>query len=73
MLINNAGLLAYNDFDSVTAEEMMSCFQVNAIGPLIVAQQLHRRGLIGGRRPTLIGNVTSKVLDSLPLIEPYTK
>lgn len=61
VLINNAGVLQYSDFDSVRAEELLSCFQANAIGPLIVAQQLHRRGLIGGGRPTLIGNVTSKV------------
>lgn len=64
MLINNAGVLRYSDFDSVTAEDLLSCFRVNAIGPLILAQQLHRRGLIGSGRPMLIGNVTSKVPSS---------
>ena len=61
MLINNAGVLVYTSFDSVTAEDLLHCFTVNAVGPLLVAQQLHRRGLIGGRGgATLIGNVTSK-------------
>ena len=62
VLLNNAGVLIYTDFDSVTAEDLLHCFTVNAVGPLLVSQQLHRRGLIGGRGgPTLIGNVTSKV------------
>lgn len=64
VLINNAGVLIYTSFDSVTAEELMACFSVNAIGPLIVAQQLHKQGLIGGREASLIGNVTSKVTSS---------
>jgi len=62
VLINNAGVLVYTDFDGVTAEDLLRCFTVNAVGPLLVAQQLHRRGLIGGRGgATLVGNVTSKV------------
>ena len=65
MLINNAGVLVYTDFDGVTAEDLLRCFTVNAVGPLLVAQQLHRRGLIGGGGgATLIGNVTSKVSTS---------
>ena len=60
VLINNAGVLQYSNFDSVTPEDLLTCFRINAMGPLLVAQQLHKRGLIGGKRPTLIGNVTSK-------------
>ncbi len=71
VLINNAGVLVYTDFDGVTAEDLLRCFTVNAVGPLLVAQQLHRRGLIGGRGgATLVGNVTSKVKLKLKLERP---
>ena len=40
MLINNAGVLVYTDFDGVTADDLLRCFAVNAVGPLLVAQQV---------------------------------
>jgi len=61
VVINNAGILIYSDLDSVTAEDMMKCFEVNTVGPLLVAQALVRHGLIGSCGDSIIGNVTSKV------------
>lgn len=50
------------DLGSVTPEDMLSVFQVNCVGPLLVVQQLQKAGLIGGfGGKTLVANVTSKV------------
>ena len=63
LLINNAGI--YGDrinLDTITSDGMLQVFQTNAIGPLLIVQQLRKRGLLGGSTtPTLIANVTSKV------------
>lgn len=56
------GILIYSEFESVSAEDMTRCFQVNTLGPLLVSQALLREGLIGRRgSKAIIGNVTSKV------------
>jgi NAD(P)-dependent dehydrogenase (short-subunit alcohol dehydrogenase family) len=46
-------------FDTVTAEDMIQTFTTNAIGPLLVVQQLCRHGFIPPG--SLVANVTSKV------------
>lgn len=55
-----AGILIYSDFQSVSAEDMLDCFRVNTLGPLLTSQALLNAGLLGGSRPSVIGNVTSK-------------
>jgi NAD(P)-dependent dehydrogenase (short-subunit alcohol dehydrogenase family) len=60
VLINNAGCLAISDFSSVTAQELMDGYTTNSIGPLLVSQQLVKRGLLGGERGSLIANITSE-------------
>ena len=47
------------NFDTVTAEDMIQTFTTNAIGPLLVVQQLCRHNLIPPG--SLVANVTSKV------------
>lgn len=50
------------DVRSVTAEDMLSVYSVNCVGPLLVVQGLLNAGLIGGLGgKTLIANVSSKV------------
>ncbi|PSC75715.1 NADH-dependent fumarate reductase [Micractinium conductrix] len=62
LLINNAGVYSRRvGFSDVTHDDMLAAFTTNAIGPLMVVQQLHKRGVLGGARPTLVANVTSKV------------
>jgi NAD(P)-dependent dehydrogenase (short-subunit alcohol dehydrogenase family) len=61
VLINNAGILIYSDLQSVSANDMLDCFRVNAMGPLLTSQALLNAGLLGGDRRSIIGNVTSKV------------
>lgn len=62
LLVNNAGVVdGWKDLDEVTEADMLQCFKVNALGPLLVTQQLHRRGLLGGRGGTsVVANMTSK-------------
>ncbi|XP_053377696.1 C-factor-like [Mercenaria mercenaria] len=38
LLINNSGIASDQDIEDVTREEMMRCYEVNAIGPLMMAQ-----------------------------------
>ena len=62
MLINNAGIYGPKvHLDDITATDMMNVFAVNAVGPLMVVQQLRKQGVMGGSSPTLVANVTSKV------------
>lgn len=62
MLINNAGIYGPKvPLDDITATDMMNVFAVNAVGPLMVVQQLRKQGVMGGSSPTLVANVTSKV------------
>jgi hypothetical protein len=55
------GILIYSDLQSVSAEDMLECFRVNAMGPLLTSQALLNAGLLGGGRRSIVGNVTSKV------------
>lgn len=66
VVINNAGVYGPKGLtlDSVKSEDMAFTFQTNAIGPLLVVQQLLRHKLIG-KPGSIIGNVTSKVTCSL--------
>lgn len=62
LVINNAGIYGERvTFDDVDAEVMMEVYKVNTIGPLLVSQQLRKQGLLGGKKQTIIANVTSKV------------
>lgn len=54
-------MLIYSDFESVSAEDMTTCFKVNTLGPLLTSQALLNAGLLGGSSPSIVGNVTSKV------------
>ena len=61
-VINNAGVYGRRvGLKDVRAEDMVGDFTVNSIGPLLVVQQLHKAGLLGGRAPSLVANVTSKM------------
>ena len=64
VVINNAGIYGdrFNiDLDSITAETMLKVYTTNTIGPLLVVQQLRKQGLLGGDKPSLIANLSSKV------------
>ena len=61
LLINNAGVLVSTGLGGVDADELMSLFQINAIGPLIVTQQLYKQGLLGKPGKTIVANMTSKM------------
>lgn len=51
--------------DVVTKDLMVDVFTTNAIGPLLVVQQLRKHGLL--KRPALVANVTSKVISKFNL------
>jgi NAD(P)-dependent dehydrogenase (short-subunit alcohol dehydrogenase family) len=40
LLINNSGLIGRQGVEDVTREDMLKCYEVNAIGPLMMAQVL---------------------------------
>ena len=73
VVINNAGTTGTDGYSKwelqdMTADEMMHVYRINTIGPMLVTQQLVKRGLVGsvaGSPPegpvSLVGNVTSKV------------
>ncbi|KAI3436581.1 hypothetical protein D9Q98_005997 [Chlorella vulgaris] len=64
LVVNNAGIMTgLQGVKDVKAEDMLENFQVNAIGPLLVTQQLHKQGLLGSRSggDTLVANMTSKM------------
>lgn len=61
LVVNNAGVLTPSPYHSVTAEDMIHDYTTNTIGPLLVSQQLVKRGLLGGKKGSVIANVTSKV------------
>lgn len=64
VVVNNAGTNGGSwgiTLETLTAEHLMNVFNVNAIGPLLVVQQLRRRGLLGGKAPTTVANITSKM------------
>ena len=47
------------DLTSIDAERMLDCFKTNAIGPVLVVQQLLEHGLLG--KGSTVANLTSKV------------
>jgi hypothetical protein len=50
------------DIRSVTSDDMLSVYQVNCIGPLLVVQGLLNAGLMGGLGgKSTVANVSSKV------------
>ncbi|PRW55919.1 hypothetical protein C2E21_5144 [Chlorella sorokiniana] len=63
LLVNNAGVTdGWKELGEVTAQDMLDCFTANCIGPLLVTQQLHKQGLLGGRAgSSLVANMTSKM------------
>ena len=73
VVINNAGTTGTDGYSKwelqdMTADEMMHVFRVNTVGPMLVTQQLVKRGLVGSVAGSpsegpvsLVGNVTSKV------------
>lgn len=55
-----------HDISSVSAEDMLSVYNVNCVGPFLVVQQLMKAGHIGGfGGKTLVANVSSKVSATL--------
>jgi NAD(P)-dependent dehydrogenase (short-subunit alcohol dehydrogenase family) len=66
VVINNAGVLERGGIDDVTADSMLHCYQVNALGPIFVTQALLRHKLL--KPGSLIANITSLVLPR-PLFE----
>lgn len=62
VLINNAGIYGKRaSFEEMDAETMMDVYRINCIGPLMVSQHLFKHQLLGGKTPSIIANVTSKV------------
>ena len=73
VVINNAGTTGTDGYSKwelqdMTADEMMHVYRVNTVGPMLVTQQLVKRGLVGSVAGSpsegpvsLVGNVTSKV------------
>lgn len=53
------------DLTSIDAEKMLHCFKTNAIGPVLIVQQLLENGLLG--QGSTIANLTSKVCPSFPI------
>jgi len=51
-----------HNVSDISAEDMLSVYKVNCVGPLLVVQQLMKAGHIGGfGGKTLVANVSSKV------------
>ena len=61
VLINNAGVMRRSTLDDVNTEAMMTAFNINAVGPLLVTQQVLKSGKLGGDTHTIVANVTSKM------------
>ena len=59
LVITNAGVADWASLQSVTQETMVELFTTNTVGPLLVAQQLEKRGLLG--KGSTIANMTSKM------------
>jgi NAD(P)-dependent dehydrogenase (short-subunit alcohol dehydrogenase family) len=61
VVINNAGILGEpQSFDELTGEDLISVFQTNTVGPVLLTQQLKLQGLIG-EQETLVINVSSLI------------
>ena len=62
VVINNAGVYGSSrTLQTASADDMLFTFKANAVGPLLVVQQLLKHQLIG-KPGTIIANVTSKVV-----------
>ena len=62
LLINNAGIYGKRvGLKEMDIDTMLEVFTTNACGPFLVAQQLHKRSLLGGSKHTLIANISSKM------------
>jgi NAD(P)-dependent dehydrogenase (short-subunit alcohol dehydrogenase family) len=62
LLICSAGVYGLRvDLGAVAQADMLETFRVNAAGPILVAQALRRAGALGGARPSLGANLSSKV------------
>ena len=59
LVITNAGIAEWSSLQSVTAETMIRLFATNTVGPLLVAQQLEKQGILG--KGSTLGNMTSKM------------
>jgi len=61
VVLNNAGIYGpgRQSLDTVDKDLLLEVFTTNAVGPLLVVQQLRKSGLLN--RPALVANVTSKV------------
>ncbi|KIZ07283.1 short-chain dehydrogenase/reductase SDR [Monoraphidium neglectum] len=61
VVINNAGVYGprSQQLDSMTRDIVLDVFTTNALGPLLVVQQLRRQRVL--KRPALVANVTSKM------------
>lgn len=65
MLINCAGVFGSRaPFAELRAQDFISNFTTNAVGPFMVTQQLHRVGLLGKTAPSLVVHI-STVMASL--------
>jgi NAD(P)-dependent dehydrogenase (short-subunit alcohol dehydrogenase family) len=51
---------AYPNLASAVRSVKVAAFVTNTVGPLLVAQQLYNRGLLGGAAPSTVAQVTSK-------------
>lgn len=60
-LFNIAGVMDTSraDWRTINAEKMLHCFKTNAVGPLLVVQQLVDNGMLGSG--SVVANMTSKV------------
>lgn len=62
VVINNAGVYGKRaSFEEMDAETMMEVYRINTVGPFMVSQHLFKHNLLGGTKPSIIANVTSKV------------
>jgi len=62
VVINNAGIYGKRaSFEEMDAETMMEVYRINTVGPFMVSQHLFKHNLLGGTKPSIIANVTSKV------------
>jgi NAD(P)-dependent dehydrogenase (short-subunit alcohol dehydrogenase family) len=63
LLVNNAGVYGPDiTLETVAAADLLQTFTTNAIGPLLVTQQLCKHQLL--QQGSVIANITSKVRDS---------
>ena len=58
-LINNAGVAKWADLGSLEEADMLHLFRTNALGPLMVTQEVLREGLL--KSGSVVANMTSKV------------